>query len=316
MNQRPSTRILALPRALTGDRSARSLRRRLLAGTAIAAIGVLAALAFAGDRRLAPLDERRRGRAHRQRRVALHAARRSRPRRTCAAGRTHRVHALRGRRRQERLAEAKQHGLPAQMGNTMSAAALNGIEARYKATRSLQVDRRDHPIPHRAAAQAGHRRSDGDRPVRLQRRDDVALLGLRAERRSVVANGVENGHDARGGDRRSRDAPDRRRAGQQWSTTAPRAVGVVKVKFGLSLVDSVLAQGAAGSALRVDLVDSVGQVIASSAPGSRFKRFAGFAAATAGAHTGTTFTFDEDSTPRRGFALSQRTAAAGGWSRT
>ena len=55
-------------------------------------------------------------------------------------------------------------------------------------------------------------------------------------------------------------------------------IGVVKVKFGLSVVDSVLAQGSAGgSTLRVDLVDSVGKIIASSAASTRFKPFAGFA---------------------------------------
>jgi methyl-accepting chemotaxis protein len=59
-------------------------------------------------------------------------------------------------------------------------------------------------------------------------------------------------------------------------------LGVVKVKFGLSVVDSVLMQGSAGGGLlRVDLVDSSGKVIASSAASTRFKPLAGFAAINA-----------------------------------
>jgi hypothetical protein len=56
-------------------------------------------------------------------------------------------------------------------------------------------------------------------------------------------------------------------------------VGVVKVKFGLSVVDSVLAQGSAERrTFRVDLVDNAGKVIASSVPSTRFKPFPGFEA--------------------------------------
>src|SRR4051794_15145583 len=60
-------------------------------------------------------------------------------------------------------------------------------------------------------------------------------------------------------------------------------IGVVKVKFGLSVVDSVLAQGGGtpGSALRVDLVDSVGRIIASSVASTRFKPFPGFGSVSA-----------------------------------
>ena len=50
-----------------------------------------------------------------------------------------------------------------------------------------------------------------------------------------------------------------------------RRVGVVKAKFGLVSVDSALIQGGVGTALRVDLVDSVGHIIASSAGGKRFR---------------------------------------------
>src|SRR4029077_19353031 len=77
-------------------------------------------------------------------------------------------------------------------------------------------------------------------------------------------------------------------------------VGVVKVKFGLSMVDSVLAQGSnVGTSLRVDLVDSSGKVIASSGRASRFKPLAGFAT-VAVQDPATVFNFSADSIRRRG----------------
>jgi methyl-accepting chemotaxis protein len=87
-------------------------------------------------------------------------------------------------------------------------------------------------------------------------------------------------------------------------------VGVVKVKFGLSIVDSVLAQGSAGGgSLRVDLVDSTGKVIASSLPGRRFKPFAAFAAIS-NHDSSHAFTFGVDSSPQRGAVA---TANGGRW---
>src|SRR5689334_5604648 len=77
-------------------------------------------------------------------------------------------------------------------------------------------------------------------------------------------------------------------------------VGVVKVKFGLSMVDSVLAQGSnVGSSLRVDLVDSSGKVIASSGRAARFKALSGFATVAA-QDPGNAFNFAADSVRRRG----------------
>ena len=48
-------------------------------------------------------------------------------------------------------------------------------------------------------------------------------------------------------------------------------VGVVKAKFGLANLDSALIQAGVGTSLRVDLVDSVGHIIASSGGGKRFQ---------------------------------------------
>jgi methyl-accepting chemotaxis protein len=79
-----------------------------------------------------------------------------------------------------------------------------------------------------------------------------------------------------------------------------KRIGVVKVKFGLSVVDSVLAQGsAAGSRLRVDLVDSVGKIIASSVPSTRFKPFSAFMT-VASRPAGSSFAFRGDSLVQRG----------------
>ena len=48
-------------------------------------------------------------------------------------------------------------------------------------------------------------------------------------------------------------------------------VGVVKAKFGLANLDSALVQAGVGTTLRVDLIDSVGHIVASSAGGKRFQ---------------------------------------------
>lgn len=87
-------------------------------------------------------------------------------------------------------------------------------------------------------------------------------------------------------------------------------VGVVKVKFGLSMVDSVLAQGSnIGSSLRVDLVDSSGKVIASSGRAARFKPLSGFATVAA-QDPGSAFNFAADSVRRRGAVFATN---AGRW---
>lgn len=76
-------------------------------------------------------------------------------------------------------------------------------------------------------------------------------------------------------------------------------VGVVKVKFGLSVVDSALAQGSAGGdALRVDLIDSTGRVIAASGSADRFRTFAGHAT-VASKSAGGAFTYRADSADER-----------------
>src|SRR5476649_2275333 len=48
MNHRPSTTVLSMPESLAGDRTARSLRRRLIIMIGAAAVIVLGGFAFAG----------------------------------------------------------------------------------------------------------------------------------------------------------------------------------------------------------------------------------------------------------------------------
>jgi methyl-accepting chemotaxis protein len=87
-------------------------------------------------------------------------------------------------------------------------------------------------------------------------------------------------------------------------------VGVVKVKFGLAMLDSVLAQGSnVGSSMRVDLVDSAGKVIASSGRAARFKSLAGFST-VATQDAGSVFNFSADSIRRRGSVFATN---AGRW---
>ena len=88
-----------------------------------------------------------------------------------------------------------------------------------------------------------------------------------------------------------------------------RRVGVVKVKFGLASVDSALLQASAGSALRVDLVDPAGHLIASSAGGTRFAPLPGYATLPQ-TPSASAVTYDAGGEPQRGVVLA---ANAGHW---
>ena len=83
------------------------------------------------------------------------------------------------RRAQRRATSSRQRGL-AKMG--MAAARghvpVDALAASRRARES---------ISHRSASQARHRGSHGHRRIRVQRGDHVAVVGLRAERRRLVA---------------------------------------------------------------------------------------------------------------------------------
>jgi methyl-accepting chemotaxis protein len=71
-------------------------------------------------------------------------------------------------------------------------------------------------------------------------------------------------------------------------------VGVVKVKFSLGSLDTALFHGSAGSDLRIDLVDSVGHIVATSVNGGkRFDTLPGFAQLR-GAGTDSVITFGSE----------------------
>jgi len=174
-------------------------------------------------------------------------------------------------------AEARRLNLPAQLGNTLPKDVMAGIEERFKATRSLQVD----------SASLNYLRG-------LLPKLDIAEVmvtdqyGYNAVTTSPSSDFVQSDEGwwltAWSSGTTSAQAtadPATERTVVELSRTVldgGSRVGVVKVKFGLSMVDSVLAQGSVGGkTLRVDLVDSLGKVIASSVMGTRFKPFVGYA---------------------------------------
>jgi methyl-accepting chemotaxis protein len=79
----------------------------------------------------------------------------------------------------------------------------------------------------------------------------------------------------------------------------PSRYGVVKTKYGLSSVDSALMQGSTGTALRVDLIDASGRLIASSGGGKRFRTISGIAD-LGQVRADSVFRFDDAGATRRG----------------
>lgn len=287
-----------MPDSVAPAHSAKSLRRRLLSVIATSAVIVLAVVAYGGlsvlkktmagdeDARIAnaaSLSEQLVDRvlAERSRQVDLIA---SVPSVIDAA--------------KKGAAEAARQGLPAQTGKTMPPATLAGIEQRFKGTRSLQVDASTNSylkqlLPKLEIAEVMVTDRWGYNAVTTSPSSDfvqsdedwwqtawskglttaIATVDPAVGRTVVELAGV------------IRDAGT--------------PVGVVKVKFGLSVVDSVLTQGSVGgNALRVDLVDSSGKVIASSVPSTRFKPFSGFES-LARQSAGPAFTYSGDSSSQR-----------------
>jgi methyl-accepting chemotaxis protein len=263
--------MFAVP-AQAGGQSARSLRRRLIGMIGAASVVVLAMLTIAGlymlQRSMAGDENARISNAASLSRQLVERvlAERSRQVDLIASSPTVIAAAEKG------TTEAKRLGLPTEFGSALPASVLADIEAKFKATRSLQIDP-----------------STNAYLTSLLPKLDIAEVmvtdrwGYNAVTTSPSSDFVQS------------DEPWWTAA---WSTGASVAhatadpatqktvvelagvvrdgadkVGVVKVKFGLSVVDSVLAQGAGDSTLRVDLVDSTSRVIASSAGGTRFKLF-------------------------------------------
>lgn len=303
MNDRPSTTLTSITsifsiKSLEGERSVRSLRSRLVGIVGLGALVVLGIIGYAGlfflQRSMADDENARISNAaalsgqlidrllgERVRQVDLIAA----APQVIASSR-------RG------LEESRRLGLPAQLGNTLAEDVLETIETRFKATRSLQVD------------------STTLRYLRglLPKLDIVEVMltdqyGYNAVTTSPSSDFVQSDegwwqtawHNGSTTAQATADPATQRTVVELSRVVMDGAtrVGVVKVKFGLSMVDSALAQGSiGGNALRVDLVDSAGKVIASSVRGTRFRPFAGFAAAVAQNQPGT-FKYGADSTAQR-----------------
>jgi methyl-accepting chemotaxis protein len=300
MNDRPSTGVTNFfsIKSLQGERSARSIRSRLVGFVGLVAFAVLGAISYgglfflrksmAGDENARILNAASLSRqlvdrvlAERARQVDLIV---SSPQVVAAA--------------KKGAVEALRLGLAAQLGNTMAPTMLDNIEARFKVARSLQVD----------SASLIYLRS-------LLPKLDIAEVmltdkfGYNAVTTSPSSDFVQSDEDwwqaawTRGWSTAGATADP---AVQRVIVELARVVmdggvkvGVVKVKFGLAVVDSVLAQGSVGGgALRVDLVDSAGKVIASSVKSTRFKPFVGFYM-LAGHDSTDAFTYGRDAATQR-----------------
>src|SRR6476469_7033962 len=287
MNHRPSTSILSVIELPARKRSARSLRRRMLVVAGVGSALVLAGVAYAGLyvlKRTLTGDENSRVEnaaslskqlvervlAERVRQVEMIA---SAPSVVAAARKGGEV--------------SRQRGLPTR--------PIPELEEEFKATRSQQVDESTRTFL-----------SD------LLPKLDIAEMmvtdqyGFNAVTTSLTSDFVQNdeawwqaawsvGHTEA---QATADAATQTTVVELAEVILDHGnkIGVVKVKFGLSVVDSVLAQGTAGrSTFRVDLVDNAGKVIASSIPSTRFKPFPGFDAVLVH-EDATSFAYPSDST--------------------
>jgi methyl-accepting chemotaxis protein len=309
MNHRPSATIASISDALTVSTSSRSLGARLVGMFGIGALVVLGLIGSAGlvvlrntmagdeDARIvnaASLSKQLVDRvlSERVRQVDLIA---SAPQVIAAS--------------KKGAAESRRLNLPAQLGNTLPTEVVAGIEARFKATRSLQVD------------SASLHYLTG-----LLAKLDIAEVmltdqyGYNAVTTSPSSDFVQSDEGWwltawNGGSTSAQATADA--ATERTVVELSRVVldgnsrvGVVKVKFGLAMVDSVLAQGSVGGkALRVDLVDSLGKVIASSVQSTRFKPFVGYGTVV-GHDSIDAFDYGADANRQRGAVT---TANGGRW---
>ncbi|MDB4877160.1 MAG: methyl-accepting chemotaxis protein [Gemmatimonadetes bacterium] len=285
--------MFAVPASLAGDRSARSLRRRLIFGIGAAAIVVLVGMAYTGLyilRRSMGGDE--------DARIANAASLSKQLVDRVLAERTRQV---------DLIASAPSVIVAARKGGDVSrqrglpAMSIPALEQMFKVTRSQQVD-------------------DGAKAflTDLLAKLDIAEVmvtdqyGYNAVTTSPSSDFVQSDESwwqtawtsGAVAAQATADAATQRTVVELSGVVrdGTTKLGVVKVKFGLSVVDSVLAQGAGKSGLRVDLVDSVGKVIASSVQATRFKPFGGFST-LASQDTSAVFGFNDGSTLQRGAAV-------------
>ena len=286
MNQRPSTSILSITQAFPIQRSARSLRRHFVIAAGAGALLLFVAIGYAGlyvlhksmagdsDARIvnaASLSKQLVDRvlAERIRQVELIA---SSPSTIAAAKKGNET--------------SRERGLPK--------LSIPQLEQMFKATRSQQVDDQaksylNDLLPKLDIAEVMVTDEYGYNAVTTSPSSDF-VQSDEGWWQSAWANGSTTAQA-------TADPATQRTVVELAGVIRDRdaRVGVVKVKFGLSTVDSVLAQGSDhGSTLRVDLVDSAGKVIASSAPSTRFRTFESFASVNRH-EDGSAFTFGNDS---------------------
>jgi methyl-accepting chemotaxis protein len=293
MNQRPSTSSVSASSSLTGEHRVVSLRRRLLAFVGLAAVLVLGGATYIG------LTILQRSIAGDENARIVNAA-------SLSKQLVDRVLSERSRQVEliasspEVIAAAKKGG-DASRQRALPGKAIPELEAMFKATRSQQVD----------AAARGFLTD-------IEAKLDIAEVMVTDEYgynavitapsndfvqsdegwwKTAWANGATSAQA-------KYDSATKSTVVELSGAIRDRSakVGVVKVKFGLSLVDSVLTQGSGSNTLRIDLVDSLGQVIASSGAGSRFRPFGAFASID-GRDGGDAFTYS-DSTRQRGAVAS------------
>jgi len=301
MNDRPSTSILSIGERLTQDASSRSLRWRLVVVAGALATIVLGAVAYTG------LLVLRRAMAGDEDARIINAA-------SLSKQLVERV--LSERTRQvELIASAPSVILAAHKGADVArqrgfpTMQITELEQLFKVTRSQQVDEESKHylndlLPKLDIAEVMVTDEFGYNAVTTSPSSDF-VQSDEGWWQSAWANGLTTAQA-------NADPATQRTVVELAGVIRDRTtkVGVVKVKFGLSAVDSALIQGSTrGGSLRVDLVDSVGKVIASSAPSTRFKLFPAFAA-MAGHDGSSAFLFTSDSTVQRGSVV---TTNGGRW---
>jgi len=285
MNNRPSTTPQSDETHAKARRSARSLRRRFLVLAGVSAASILAVVAYAGLyvlKRSIARDED----AHIENAASL------------SKQLVERVLAERARQVEmiasaPTVIEAARKGAEVSRSRGLPSKSIDQLEEQFKATRSQQVDDNTRLfltdlLPKLDIAEMMVTDQYGYNAVTTSPSSDF-VQSDEAWWQTAWAKGHTTA-DA------SADAATQRTVVELAAAIVDRGtrVGVVKVKFGLSVVDSVLAQGSAGEpAMRVDLVDSAGKVIASSLPAVRLKPLVGFSEIAA--HEGPeTFVYNAD----------------------
>jgi methyl-accepting chemotaxis protein len=287
--------MAAVMHASFGGGSARSLRRRLVS---LVAIGALIAIAAAGYAGLAVL----------RRSVGGDADARIRNAAVLSQQLVQRVLAERSRQVElmataPSVIEAAKAGAAAAREKGLPSRTIPELEAMFKATRSQQVDPSAHRylsslLPTLDVAEIMVTDAYGYNAVTTSPSSDF-VQSDEAWWKSAWTNGMSRAQA-------TADPATGRTVVELAGTIrdGDARLGVVKVKVGLSLVDSVLAQGAGGGTMHVDLVDSTGRVIASSTAGERFARFGAYALVQAHEDGDAAFRYDDNGMIERGAVAS------------